>query len=91
MTVPDLIKTALRTKIASKDGIDSIYRSAVRGVAFDHEVAAPPGCPTAPGRQYFRLNQTGRFWDEIRSAGAIGVYTDPDLKQAEVSLLIRLN
>lgn len=89
MTVPDLIRAALRTKIGSRHGIDQLYRSAVNGVALQHESALPSICTAKAGYQYFRLNQTGPFWEEIRASGSIGIYVQA-VVQPEVALQIAL-
>jgi len=90
MTVPDLIRGALRTKIGSRDGIDQLHRSAVNGVGLQHETVLPAACAANPGFQYFRLNKTGPFWEDIRTSGSIGIYVQSLVLQAEAELLVSL-
>jgi type VI secretion system protein ImpJ len=90
MTVPDLIRAAMRSKIGSRDQIEQLHHSFVNGVGLRHETALPAACAAKAGFQYFRLNKTGPFWEEIVASGGIGIYVQNTVVQAEVELLVSL-
>lgn len=77
----------VRIKLGSEKELDLIVSSAMPGVRLYFAPRPPSRLPIKAGRQYFRLDDHGSFWEAIRRSRSIGLYVPADLKNLQFELL----
>ena len=74
-------------RIASPDTIEAVIRSATLALAVQAAPTPPSGLPVDPRAAYFVPRRSGPFWDAIRDAGAMALFTPSEFADAEFELL----
>ncbi len=74
-------------RIASPDTIEAVIRSATLALAVQAAPTPPSGLPVDPRAAYFVPRRSGPFWDAIRDAGAVALFTPSEFADAEFELL----
>lgn len=77
----------VRIKLGPAQELDLIVSSAMPGVRLFFTPRPPSRLPIKAGRQYFRLDDHGSFWDAIRRSRSIGLYVPVDLKGVQFELI----
>jgi type VI secretion system protein ImpJ len=77
-------------KVSAADHVQRLVRQALPGVTLQ-PVAQPPGSlPIKLGYQYFRIEQAGEHWENIKVARNLTVYAPSDVPAARFELVILL-
>jgi type VI secretion system protein ImpJ len=75
-------------KIASRDRIDGIIHFAVPGVSLEVAHRPPAEIPVKDGRTYFRLVQSGTYWNEIVASGTLAIYQPERLGRVQIECMV---
>ncbi|GAB5537542.1 MAG: type VI secretion system baseplate subunit TssK [Rubricoccaceae bacterium] len=86
---PEHLRQALpqMLRIASPDTIEAVIRSATLALAVRAAETPPTGLPVDARAAYFIPRRSGPFWDAIRDAGAMALFTPSEFADAEFELL----
>ncbi|WP_412068630.1 type VI secretion system baseplate subunit TssK [Rubrivirga sp. IMCC43871] len=86
---PEHLRQALPPviRVASPDTIEAVIRSATLALTLQAAVTPPSGLPVDPAAAYFVPRRSGPFWDAIREAGAVALFTPAEFADAEFELL----
>lgn len=86
---PEHLRQALPSmlRIASPDTIEAVIRSATLALPLQAAQTPPSGLPVDPRAAYFIPRRSGPFWDAIRDAGAVALFTPTEFADAEFELL----
>ena len=79
--VPQLVK------ICSEKFVGELVRRAMPGLSVTHVPSPPPAVSPRPETQYFLINRSGPFWDNIVQTRRVGIYIPGDLPNPEIDLL----
>ena len=74
-------------RVASPDTIEAVIRSATLALPLRAAETPPSGLPVDPRAAYFVPRRSGPFWDAIREAGAVALFTPTEFAAAEFELL----
>ncbi|MEM0963708.1 MAG: type VI secretion system baseplate subunit TssK [Bacteroidota bacterium] len=74
-------------RVASPDTIEAVIRSATLALPLRAAETPPSGLPVDPRAAYFVPRRSGPFWDAIREAGAVALFTPTEFADAEFELL----
>lgn len=80
-TLPSMLR------VASPDSIEAVLRSATLALTLQPSETPPSGLPVDPRAAYFVPRRSGPFWDAIRDAGAVALFTPTEFADAEFELL----
>ncbi|KYO54615.1 type VI secretion system baseplate subunit TssK (plasmid) [Tistrella mobilis] len=61
-------------KIGPVEQIRNLVNAALPGIAIRPLAVAPRQLPFHPGVQYFELERTSRFWDDLKTSGGMAVH-----------------
>ena len=86
---PEHLRQALPQllRIASPDTIEAVIRSATLALPVRAAETPPSGLPVDARAAYFVPRRSGPFWDAIRDAGAVALFTPTEFADAEFELL----
>jgi type VI secretion system protein ImpJ len=86
-----LISTApQKVKVCSAKFVGELVRRAMAGLPLAHLPVPPAAIHTKVEMQYFGINRTGPFWDNIVQTRRVGIYVPGDFPDLEVELLVVL-
>ncbi len=74
-------------RVASPDSIETVIRTATLALPLQASPTPPTGLPVDPRAAYFVPRRSGPFWDAIRDAGAVALFTPIEFADAEYELL----
>jgi len=74
--------------MASENTLNLIISTAMPGLPLRHIQEIPEKLSTKPGFIYFKLGQTGEFWDNIKKTGTIAFYFPNQFKNCKVEMLV---
>lgn len=74
-------------KIGPPDKIDYLIKMALRGITISHTGRPHPDIPIKVGYEYFKLDNTGDLWDQIRKLKAIAIYFPAGIPGLKLDLL----
>jgi len=74
-------------RIASPDTINAVLASFSRALLLNHISKPPSGLPVAEDTQYFRLEQTGRYWEAICQSQAFAIFVPSEFVPLKYSLI----
>jgi type VI secretion system protein ImpJ len=84
----DLIAKAPQlVKICSEKFINELVRRALPGLAISHVSSPPPAVAARAETQYFVINRSGPFWDNIVQTRRVGIYIPGDIPNPGIDLL----
>jgi type VI secretion system protein ImpJ len=84
----DLITKAPQLiKICSEKFVTELVRRALPGLALSHVSSPPPAVAPRAETQYFLINRSGPFWDNIAQTRRVGVYIPGDIPNPGIELL----
>ncbi len=74
-------------KIGSIDQIVQIVNSALPGLTISIDLSPPTAIPIKAQNVYFRLDQQGRYWDNIVQSGSIAIYQPVEPERVNLELV----
>lgn len=77
-------------KIGSRDQIQHLFSQSLSGLPFTHEPTPPGAVPVRMGRQYFRLEMSGRRWSEIVDSRTFAARVSSEIVEPELELVLLL-
>ena len=84
----DLITKAPQlVKICSEKFVNELVRRALPGLALSHVSSPPPAVAPRAETQYFLINRSGPFWDNIVQTRRVGIYIPGDIPNPGIDLL----
>jgi type VI secretion system protein ImpJ len=84
----DLIAKAPQLiKICSEKFVTELVRRALPGLALSHVSSPPPAVAPRAEMQYFIVNRSGPFWDNIVQTRRVGIYIPGDIPNPGIDLL----
>jgi type VI secretion system protein ImpJ len=78
-------------KIASSGQIQSIINSAVAGVRIVRPTSIPRAIPTRVGYQYFQLELSGAYWQQIVRSRNLAIYVPEQIANPAMELVVLLD
>jgi type VI secretion system protein ImpJ len=85
--VDSIIRAVPRTvKVASRDAIDHVIASAIPALALSHVPQPPASITPRVGFQYFALDCSGPFWDDIKGSKTLAVYVPDEIHEEKVEV-----
>ncbi|MGE3153431.1 MAG: type VI secretion system baseplate subunit TssK [Nitrospiraceae bacterium] len=93
MASGDLSEDQIRTlipqhiKIGSPSKLKDIVAAAMPGVRLYHTPRPPATLPMKTGTQYFRLDDRGLFWEEIKKSQVLAIHVPDSLHAIRVQLV----
>jgi type VI secretion system protein ImpJ len=76
-----------QVKIGSPSKLKEIVAAAMPGVKLYHTPKPPPTLPMKIGTQYFRLDDRGVFWDEIKKSQVVALHVPQSLQGIRIQLV----
>ena len=76
-----------QVKIGSPSKLKEIVAAAMPGVRLYHTPRPPTTLPMKAGTQYFRLDDRGVFWDEIKKSQVVALHVPESLHGVRVQLV----
>ena len=89
----DLAEDQMRTlipqhiKVSSPSKLKEIVAAAVPGVRLYHTPRPPATLPVKIGHQYFRLDDRGVLWEEIKKSQVVALHVPESLQTLKIELL----
>jgi type VI secretion system protein ImpJ len=84
----EIITTVQRkAKLAPMGRLDGMVNAALAGIALVPESHAPQTIPAKAGYKYFRLQQQGELWDQVRTSKALAIHMPSDLPSTKLELV----
>jgi type VI secretion system protein ImpJ len=77
-------------KVCSARFVGELVRRAMPGLSLTHLPVPPSTIRAKLEMQYFSLNKSGPFWDNIVQTRRVGIYVPGDLPDPEVELIVIL-
>jgi type VI secretion system protein ImpJ len=77
---------AKQIKVGTVATIDSIVTSALPGVKLTHMQRPPVRLPIKTGYEYFYIEPTGQFWEQIKIERTLAVFLPDHFTQATIEL-----
>ncbi len=93
MASGDLSEDQIRTlvpqqiKVGSPSKLREIVAAAMPGVRLYHTPRPPASLPAKIGHQFFRLDDRGVFWEEIRQSQVVALHVPESLQALTIQLL----
>lgn len=93
MVAGDLSEDQVRTlvpqqvKIGSPSKLREIVAAAMPGVRLYHTPRPPATLPMKVGTQYFRLDDRGVFWDDIKKSQVVALHIPESLQTVKIQLV----
>lgn len=79
-----------KAKIGPLSRIDAIVNSALPGLSLVPEPQPPQSIPAKSGFKYFRLQQAGDLWQQIRDSRALAIHLPSDLPGTRLEMVATL-
>ena len=76
-----------KTKITSREKINSLIGRALPGVELTHEPVPPTAIPVRTGYKYFQLGTHGPWWEAVASTKGIAVYVPQGFPELTLELV----
>jgi type VI secretion system protein ImpJ len=89
----DLAEDQMRTmipqhiKVSSPSKLKEIVAAAVPGVRLYHTPRPPATLPVKIGHQYFRLDDRGVLWEEIKKSQVVALHVPESLQALKIELM----
>lgn len=85
----DQVRTLVpqQIKIGSPSKLKEIVAAAMPGVRLYHTPRPPSTLPMKIGTQYFRLDDRGMFWEEIKKSQVVAVHVPESLQGLKIQLV----
>jgi type VI secretion system protein ImpJ len=74
-------------RIGSPTKLKEIVAAAMPGVRLYHTPRPPATLPVRVGQQYFRLDDRGVFWEEIKKSQIVALHVPQSLQSLRLQLL----
>lgn len=78
---------AKQIKVGAISALDSILISALPGVKLNYMQRPPTRLPIKTGYEYFYLEPTGNFWEQVISERTLGIFVPFNFAQAQLDLV----
>lgn len=85
-----MTKAPQLVKICSEKFVGELVRRQMRGLNISHLSVPPPAVSPRPEMQYFLIDRTGPFWENIVQTRRVGIYIPGDIPDPEVEVLVIL-
>jgi type VI secretion system protein ImpJ len=85
-----ITRTPAVVKVCSARFVGELVRRAMPGLSLTHLPVPPSTIRAKLEMQYFGLNKSGPFWDNIVQTRRVGIYVPGDLPDPEVELIVIL-
>lgn len=82
-----IIQFAKQIKVGSAQAIDSIVTSALPGVRVIHMQRPPQRLSIKTGFEYFYLEPTGQFWEQVKRDRNLGIFVPLDFINANIDFM----
>lgn len=84
----DIITTVQRkAKLAPMGRLEAMVNAALAGIALVPEAHAPQTIPAKAGYKYFRLQQQGDLWEQVKTVKALAIHMPSDLPSTKLELV----
>ena len=84
----EIITTVQRkAKLAPVGRLEAMVNAALAGIALVPEPHAPQAIPAKAGFKYFRLQQQGDLWEQVKSSKALAIHMPSDLPSTRLELV----
>lgn len=84
----EIITTVQRkAKLAPIGRLEAMVNAALAGIALVPEAHAPQAIPAKAGYKYFRLQQQGDLWEQVKSSKALAIHMPSDLPSTKLELV----
>lgn len=84
----EIITTVQRkAKLAPQGRLEAMVNAALAGIALVPESNAPQSIPAKAGYKYFRLQQGGELWEQVKSTKALAIHMPSDLPSTRLELV----
>lgn len=84
----EIITTVQRkAKVAPPGRLEAMVNAALAGIALVPESHAPQSIPAKAGFKYFRLQQGGDLWDQVKQTKALAIHMPSDLPSTRLELV----
>jgi type VI secretion system protein ImpJ len=74
-------------RIAAPEMIENVLRSYTRAVSIAHTSRLPVGMPEDPMSSYFKIEQSGPFWDGIAQSKSFSLYIPADFGEIQLEVV----
>jgi len=78
---------ASKARVSSRDKMEDLIASALRGLRFKHVPSPPAEIPVEPGHVYFQIEKFGPHWDAIAASHTIAIHCPLDFAHFRLELL----
>jgi len=85
-----ITRTVQLVKVCSAKFVGELVKRAIAGLTLTHQPVPPSAISAKLEMQYFGINRSGPFWDNIVQTRRLGIYVPGDLPDPEVELLVVL-
>lgn len=82
-----LSQIAAKARVSSRDKMQELIASALRGIRLKHVPSPPAEIPVEPGHVYFQIEKFGPHWDAIAASHTIAVHVPLDFANFRLELL----
>lgn len=76
-----------RVKTGALSELDLIVSTAMPGVRLQHSPRPPATLPVKKGQEYFRLENSGEFWNSITKSMTVAFYLPSDMRGMKLELM----
>lgn len=82
-----LSQFARQVKVGARSMIESIVASALPGAKLTHTQRPPNKLPVKAGYEYFYIEPSGVFWEQIKTERTLSLFTSYDFVKAQIELV----
>lgn len=76
-----------KAKLAPQGRLEAMVNAALAGIALVPESNAPQSIPAKAGYKYFRLQQGGELWEQVKATKALAIHMPSDLPSTRLELV----
>lgn len=76
-----------KTKITSRERINTLFGRALPGVELTHEPVPPTAIPVRAGYKYFQLGTHGPWWEAVAGTRGIAIYVPQEFPELALELV----
>ncbi len=80
-----------KSKVGPVGRLEAIVNSALPGIPLVPEANPPSSIPAKAGYKYFRLQQAGELWDQVRQGKALAIHLPSDMPSTKLELIAVLD
>lgn len=88
----EIITTVQRkAKLAPMGKLEAMVNAALAGIGLVPEAHAPQSIPAKAGFKYFRLQQQGDLWDQVKQVKSLAIHMPSDLPSTKLELVATMD